>query len=145
MILPDVNILLYAYHSGAEQHKESKEWLLSELSSNRICFGWQTITGFLRISTSAKGYTDPLDAGTAFEIVESWLIRPGSTILTPTDRHFDIFKNLVKESDLTGPKMMDGHLAALAIEHGATLASNDRDFRRFDGLKLINPLVKSKQ
>jgi predicted nucleic acid-binding protein len=79
----------------------------------------------------------------AMNIVSGLLSRENAVILTPGDRHLEIFRKLVSESGVSGAKISDAHLAALAIEHGATLASADRDFRLFDGLKLINPLLDS--
>ncbi len=61
-------------------------------------------------------------------------------LLTPGEKHWVIFQKLLDSGQATGPLVMDAHLAALALEHGAELASTDRDFSRFPGLKLINPL-----
>jgi predicted nucleic acid-binding protein len=73
-------------------------------------------------------------------IVEEWLAQPNFSLLAPGDRHWRILASLLPEAQARGPLVMDADLAALAIEHGATLYSNDRDFSRFPGLKYVNPL-----
>jgi len=101
---------------------------------------WVSILAFVRISTNPRILELPLTTGEAIKIVSSWLARANVTVLSPGDRHWEIMQNLLVEGQATGPLVTDAHLAALAIEHGATLASADRDFARFPGLKLLNPL-----
>ncbi len=141
MNIVDANILLYAYNESAEQHERAKSWLEENLSAPEL-FGlsWQVITAFLRISTNPKAFPLPFTLNEAIEIVEDWLAQPQVKILLPTEKHWKIFSNLIVEGQTNGAMMMDAHLAALAIEHGATLATTDRDFVRFSKLKTINPL-----
>lgn len=138
----DTNILLYAYNESAEQHEKAKRWLEEKLSSPEI-FGlsWQVITAFLRISTNPKAFPLPFTLTEAIEIVEDWLVQPQVKILLPTEKHWEIFSDLITEGQTNGAIMMDAHLAALAIEHGAILATTDRDFTRFSKLKTTNPLL----
>ena len=140
MKISDANLLIYAYNESAEQHQKAKKWLLKCLSSPEI-FGlsWQIITAFLRISTNPKSFPLPFTLVEAIEIVEDWLAQPQVKILVPTEKHWEIFKQLIIEVQTHGA-MMDAHLAALAIEHGAILATTDRDFARFSTVKTINPL-----
>lgn len=141
MITPDANIILYAYNEDAPKHAEAKQWIQEQLSQPAI-FGlsWQTITAFLRISTNPKAFPQPFDLTEAIEIVDEWLRHPSIVILTPTKNHWTIFQDLIKEGQTKAALMMDAHLAALAIEHGATLATTDRDFSKFSSLKTVNPL-----
>jgi len=83
----------------------------------------------------------PFTLPEAIEIVNEWLAQPQVKILLPTEKHWQIFSSLIPEGHASGAMVMDAHLAALAIEHGATLATNDRDFVRFLKLKTTNPLV----
>ena len=85
----------------------------------------------------------PLTLSTAISIVDEWLAQPNFSIMPVGDQHWKILAKLLPESQARGPLAMDAHLAALAIEHGAALYSNDRDFTRFPGLRLINPLATS--
>lgn len=141
MILTDANLLLYAYNLDAAEHDASRQWLETQLSgSDLFCFAWQTITAFLRISTNQRAFPTPLSTKEATRIVTEWLERPQTVILTPGEKHWSIFQDLLESGQASGPLVMDAHLAALALENGAALASSDRDFSRFPGLSLINPL-----
>ncbi len=143
MILTDANLLLYAYNVDATQHKAARLWLEEQLSAPSIfCFCWQTLTAFLRISTNPRAFQQPLSAKEAAGIVTSWLVQPQAVILTPGERHWAIFQDLLTAGQTTGPLVMDAHLAALAIEHGAQLATTDRDFSRFTALPTTNPLLQ---
>jgi uncharacterized protein len=141
MILCDANLLLYAYNTDSADHIKAKAWLEGELSSpSLLSLSWQTITAFIRISTNQRAFPRPLSIEEAVEIVSSWLDRPQCRVLTETERHWQIFAGLLIKEKAVGPLVMDAHLAALAIEHGATLTTTDRDFARFSGLEVVNPL-----
>jgi toxin-antitoxin system PIN domain toxin len=142
MILTDANLLLYAYNRDAAEHIAAQEWFEEQLSTPDIfCFSWQTITAFLRISTNARAFQHPLTITEATGAVAEWLERPQAVVLTEGERHWEIFNNLLTAGQATGPLVMDAHLAALAIEHGCALATTDRDFMRFPGLQVLNPLT----
>ncbi len=141
MITPDANIVLYAYNEDAPKHAEARAWVEGQLSSPAILgLSWQVITAFLRISTNPKAFPQPFDLPEAIGIVDEWLRHPRIEVLTPTRNHWTIFQELIVEGQTKAALMMDAHLAALAIEHGATLATIDRDFSKFSRLKTINPL-----
>ncbi len=142
MILTDANLLLYAYNRNTVEHEAARRWLEGQLSApDLFCFSWQTLTAFIRISTNARAFAQPFTLAEATTIVAEWLERPQAVILTPGERHWEIFRNSLTAGQTTGPLVMDAHLAALAIEHGCTLATTDRDFARFPGLMVINPLA----
>lgn len=144
MILADANLLLYAYNADAAEHEKAREWLETALSGPApFALSWQTITAFIRISTNVRAFAEPLSIREAIGIASEWLERPGLTILLPTERHWTILAGLLDEGQVAGALVMDAHLAALAIEHGATLATTDRDFARFTELKIINPLART--
>lgn len=141
MILTDANLLLYAYNHDAAEHDAARQWLEEQLTApDLFCFSWQTITAFLRISTNARAFAQPLIIAEATAIVAEWLERPQVVILTPGERHWEILNDLLVTGQASGPLVMDAHLAALSIEHGCILATTDRDFARFPGLQVINPL-----
>ena len=141
MILCDANLLLYAYNVDAAGHAKARVWLEGELSSPSLfCFSWQTITAFIHISTNHRAFSHPLSIEEAIKIVSSWLERPQCRVLAETERHWEVFAGLLAKEKAVGPLVMDAHLAALAVEHGATLATTDRDFTRFSNLKMVNPL-----
>ena len=142
MITPDANIVLYAYNEDTPKHLEAKEWF-EEQFSQPVIFGlsWQVITAFLRISANPGAFPEPFSLPEAIGIVDEWLEHPSIEILTPTTNHWTIFQTLIIEGQTKAALMMDAHLAALAIEHSATLATTDRDFSKFSGLKTTNPLI----
>jgi uncharacterized protein len=144
VILVDANLLLYAYHPRAEQHDASRIWLEAALSGPELIrFAWLTLWAFLRIGTNPRAFERPLSTSEAEAAVSSWLAQPAAGILEPGERHWDILRGLVSEGQIAGPLVMDAVLAAIALEHGATLCTTDRDFSQFAGLKWKNPLAAS--
>ena len=143
MILVDANLLLYAYHPRAEQHVASRAWLETALSGpDLVRFAWLTLWAFLRIATNPRVFERPLSTTEATAAISSWLGQPVAGILDPGERHWDILCGLVSEGQTAGPLVMDAVLAAIALEHGATVCTTDRDFSRFAGLKWTNPLAE---
>jgi hypothetical protein len=141
VILPDANLLLFAYNSAAVGHTRARQWWEQTLNGpETVGLAWQTITAFIRITTNLRAFARPLDGAEACEVVTSWINQPVVQIVVPGPRHWSIFNRLIVDSKSSGPMIMDAHLAALAIEHGATLCSNDRDFARFDDVRLVDPL-----
>jgi uncharacterized protein len=142
VILVDANLLLYAYHPRGEQHEKSRAWLEAVLSGpDLVRFAWLTLWAFLRIATSPRVFDRPLSTSEAEAAISSWLAQPAVGIIEPGERHWDILRGLVRDGQTTGPLVMDAVLAAIALEHGATICTTDRDFSRFPELKSTNPLV----
>jgi toxin-antitoxin system PIN domain toxin len=143
VILIDANLLLYSYHVRAAQHKKSRAWLTEALSgSDLVRFAWVTLWAFLRIATSPRVFERPLSISEAEAAIASWLAQPVAGVLEPGERHWDILRELMRESQTTGALVMDAVLAAIALEHGAMLCTTDRDFARFPGLKWVNPIAQ---
>jgi len=141
LILVDANLLLYAYHTKAEQHAASRAWLEGILSGSELVrLAWLTLWAFLRISTNPRIFERRLSSSEAAAAVSSWLAQPYAGVLEPGERYCEILQKLLIEDAISGPLVMDAALAALAIEHGAILHTADRDFTRFTGLKWMNPL-----
>jgi toxin-antitoxin system PIN domain toxin len=141
MILVDANLLLYAYDSTAPQHAKARGWLEDALAKPEpLLLPWQTIHAFLRIATNPRAWRIPLTIEEATAIVDEWLSLPNVVTPSPGERHWEILRELLAESQCPGPLVSDAVLAALAIEHGAELGTNDRDFSRFPNLRVVNPL-----
>lgn len=141
MILVDANLLLHAYNTRSTDHHTARAWLEAVLSgSDLVRFAWLTLWAFLRIATNPRVFENPLSMDEAETLVSSWLAQPVAGIAEPGDRHWDILRELAREGQTSGPLVMDAALAAIAVEHGATLCTTDRDFARFDGLSWTNPL-----
>lgn len=141
MILPDVNILLYAYDANSDFHDKASAWLESVLDTEQVFFSWHTITGFLRIVTHPKSSSAPLTLDAAIEIVESWLEQENAHLVFLEKKNWPLFAKILKDGQATGNLVMDAHIAALAASCGAAVASTDRDFTRFPALQLTNPLT----
>ena len=142
MILPDLNLLVYAYNSDAPGHRRAKAWWESCLSGTRpVGLPWAVILGYLRLTTSRRVLVDPFTAQEAIGHIRSWLERPQVQILQPGSRHLDLLDSLIQDAQAAGDLTTDVHLAALAIEHQAELNTNDGDFARFTGLRWSNPLL----
>jgi uncharacterized protein len=142
VILPDLNLLVYAYNSDAPSHQRAKAWWESCLSGTRpVGLPWAVILGYLRLTTSRRVLTDPFTAKESIGHIRSWVERPQVQILLPGFRHLDLLDSLIEDAQASGDLTTDVHLAALAIEHQAELHTNDGDFSRFPGLRWTNPLL----
>jgi toxin-antitoxin system PIN domain toxin len=138
--LLDANILLYAYDSSSPHHSTCCSWLDATFNSEEtIALPWQTLLAFVRIATNPRAVRQPLSGPDACEIVNSWLNRLNVAVVGAGDRFWEIFQAQVSDAKVSGPLVTDAALAALAFEHGAILCSTDIDFRRFRGLKLLDP------
>ena len=141
MILVDANILLYAYDRTSPKHAPARGWLEATLSGEEdVRFALITLLAFVRLCTNPAVYRRPLRASRAIDVVVEWLARPNAGIANPSERHWRIFADLATKGQARGPLLMDAHLAALSIEHGATLVTTDRDFAHFAGLRFRDPL-----
>lgn len=141
MILPDINLLIYAYNLDAPWHSEARSWWETCLSETKpVALPWVVLLGYLRLISSRNVLADPFLPGEAIEHIKSWLERPQVQILQPGARHLDLVDGLMNAAQATGKLTTDAHLAALAIEYQAELHSNDSDFSRFPGLRWTNPL-----
>ncbi|HEX5307516.1 MAG TPA: type II toxin-antitoxin system VapC family toxin [Solirubrobacteraceae bacterium] len=140
-MLLDANLLLYAVHKGAPQHKRAADWLTEQLNGpKRVGFPWQSLAAFLRISTHPRAFQRPLAPATAWERVTDWLSSPVAWIPQPGTEHAGILGQLITSYEVGGNLIPDAQLAALALEHGVALCSVDSDFARFRELRWINPL-----
>ena len=146
MIIPDINLLVYAYNERAPEHPAVKEWWEEALSGTEaIGLPWLVILGFVRVLTNRRIFPEPLSVPEATGRARSWLAQPNVEIIHPGPRHADLVFGLLEEVGVGANLTMDAHLAALAIEHHATLHTTDSDFTRFPGLRWVNPLKKKKR
>lgn len=137
----DTNLLVYAANSASPRHARAKEWLETVLTgSETVGLPWVVILGFLRITTSTRILPRPLSPAQAIAVVDALLARPNVEALDAGPDHWPTLRELLEESGTAGNLTTDAHLAALALESGATLCSTDADFARFSRLKWENPL-----
>ena len=141
MIIVDTNVLLYGYDSASPHHSPSRQWIETEFSSGRpVGLALVTLLAFVRISSDRRVYTRPLKPSAACDLVESWLGLPNVRLIQPGTRTWMILSALCEKGQAKGAMVMDAHLAALAVEHGARIATTDRDFARFANVEFLNPL-----
>jgi len=137
----DVNILVYAHREDIEHHTQTLKWLELIINSNTD-FGYSelVLSGFLRLVTHPKIFQTPSTLEDALTFVEQIKNQSNAVLITPKDRHWIIFKDLVLSTKAVGNFIPDAYHAALAIESGSEWATADKGFKKFKGLKTFNPL-----
>ncbi len=143
MIVLDANILVYAYVESLPQHRRVSDWLTTFLSEGveTIAMTWTAVNAFLRISTNKRIFDNPWSIDDAAERIDDLFSHPMVQSVGPTAEHWTVYSGILKEMNLRGDIVMDAHITAMAIQHNASVASADKDFRRFsDYVKIIDPL-----
>ena len=141
-MLVDANMLLFAVDAESPHHGRAATWLTAQLNGDRrVGLPWESLSAFVRIATHPRATRSPLAPPEAWRFVEEWLELPVVWVPVPADEHASVLGALITKYRLAGNLVPDGHLAALAIEHGLELASADTDFARFTELRWVNPLA----
>jgi uncharacterized protein len=142
LILPDVNVLIYAYREDAAEHSPYRSWFEQALASDEpIGFADVVLHSLIRIVTHRGIFRPASPIDDALGFVEDLFAQPLAVRVNPGARHWAIFARLCRESGATGNLVPDAFLAALALEHGCELVTNDGDFARFKGLRWRHPLA----
>ena len=142
MIVPDVNLLVYAYNSDAPLHVEARAWLQDLMKRGEaIGIPWAVSLGFVRIMTHPSVLREPLPPDRALDHVRSWLERDHVQVLDPGPRHLTILEDILGRLGVAGNLTTDAHIAATAIEYQWEVHTNDADFARFPGLRWRKPLA----
>lgn len=142
MLVPDVNMLLYATFDAFPQHERAKTWWKETLSGvTPVGIPAVSALGFVRIATNRKVFVTPMSVEDAADTVRGWLAQPHVDGLRPGPRHLDLILEILEQAGTAGNLTTDAQIAALATEHGGIVASNDADFERFPGVKRVNPLA----
>lgn len=142
MIVPDINLLVFAYNEAAPGNRVARAWWEGLMSGREpVGIPWAVVLGFIRLVTHPAVFEAPLPVRTAMERVRQWFAREQVFTLDPGPRHLRILGELFEATGVAASLTTDTHLAALAIEHQCELHSNDTDFGRFPGLRWHNPLA----
>ncbi len=136
MILPDVNVLLYSINSAAPQQHMAQAALSQAWAEDAVGLAWVALLGFLRLSTRSGILPKPLHVEDALQVAQQWMDHPLTQLLHPGDNHAALVSRLLIGAGQGGPLVTDAHLAALAMEHHATVLTFDRDFDRFAGVRV---------
>lgn len=141
MIIPDVNVLVYAHRADAPDHARYRHWL-EETVNHPSSFGLSSLvcSGFLRIVTHPRIFDPPTTPKVALAQIAQLRERANCVFVEPGERHWRIFTDLCADSGAKGNLAPDAYLAAIAIESGSRWATTDRDFARFGGLDWFHPL-----
>ena len=143
MIVPDANLLIYAYDSRSPSHRRARSWWESALSGNEpVGVPWIVVVAFVRLITHPTLSEDPFTVGEAQTAVRHWLDCDHVQLLVPRETTFERFFSLLDEAGLGGNLATDALIAAHAEEYGATVHSTDRDFGRFAHVRWLNPLER---
>jgi toxin-antitoxin system PIN domain toxin len=146
MIIPDVNLLLYAYDSSSLHHQAAAEWWKGCMTrKEEVGLAAVVLFGFVRISTHPRIFHNPLTVAEATKRVESWLVRPQVRIIEPSPHHVAETLALLASTGTAGNLTTDAQIAVLARQEKALLHSNDTDFLRFPGIRWHNPLTGRSQ
>ena len=141
MIVPDINLLIYAHNKADPQHTAAKDWWESSINNSEpIGIPWIVMSGFIRLMTHPRILEKPMSTTGATACVRSWLEQNSVIILEPGKNFSAIFFNFLEELGTGGNLTTDAHIAALAVEKQAAVHSSDSDFARFAGLSWKNPI-----
>lgn len=141
MVLPDVNVLVYAHREDASDHREYRMWLESVVNGDEaFAISELVLSGFIRVVTHTRVFKKPSPLSDALAFCDQLRDQPNSVHVAPGPRHFDLFRQACTEVDARGNLVPDAYLAALAIESGCEWITTDRDFSRFSSLRWRHPL-----
>lgn len=143
MILADVNVLVYAFDEEARNHEKYRTWLVDAISGPQpFALVDAVLTGFVRVVTDSRIYERPAIAAEALSFVGALVDSPISTWISPNGAVWDTLGHLVDGDDgISGKRVPDAYLAALALANGARLATADRGFSRYKGLTCFDPAL----
>jgi toxin-antitoxin system PIN domain toxin len=142
MIIPDINLLLYAYDAASPFHAPAAAWWQKCLSAEEpVGLAPVVVFGFVRIATHGRVFQNPMTPGEAAGHVRSWLAQPVVRMIEPGNDHAAHVLTLLEGLGTAGNLVTDAQIAALAMDHGAILHTADADFLRFPGLRWLNPLT----
>ena len=141
MIVPDLNLLVYAHNEDAPNHGAAKEWWESLVNGvERVGVPWVVSVGFVRLMTHPRVLVHPVTPDEAVDYVHEWFQFPQITPINPGADHLNHFRRILSAAGVGANLVTDSHIAALAMEYQAEVHSNDSDFSRFPGLRWRNPL-----
>jgi hypothetical protein len=143
MLCVDVNVLVYAYRADLRNH-EAYRRLIERLANGDEPLGLpdSALTGFVRIMTSRRVFTEPMEPDEAWRAVDELLDAPAAMQLRAGERHWSLFRQLATDIGARGNDLTDAYLAAYALENNATWLSADRGFARFQRLRWVHPLER---
>jgi toxin-antitoxin system PIN domain toxin len=142
MIIPDINLLLYAYDSSSLFHAKAAAWWASCMGGTEpIGLPPVVLFGFMRVGTNTRAFENPMTSAEAAGNIRAWLEQPAVELLEGGPKHVAQVLQLLETLGTAGNLVSDAQIAALALDHDAVLHTGDTDFMRFPGLRWFNPLT----
>ena len=142
MLCVDVNVLVHAFRPTAPRHAQVRPWLdAAAMGHEKVAIPPYVGSAFIRIVTNRRVFTEPTPLNEALEFVDALLDAPRTVLLSPGRAHWEIFVGLVRDLHLTGDDLPDAFMAAASLDLGATLVTSDKGFRRFPGLRTMEPVA----
>lgn len=140
MKVVDLNVLLYAVNEDSPHHRDAYGWLERALNGvEPIGFCWVVVLGYIRLITNPRVFPSPATPAEAIADVRAWLSSGVAVMVGPGHGHLDILDVLLEKSGTAGNLVTDAHIATIALELDAEVATFDNDFSRFDGVRLVRP------
>lgn len=141
MIVPDVNVLVYAFDTGSDRHTRTAAWLADAVAAEElVALPESVLAGFARIVTDRRILTNPATITSAMQFVAALLDAPATQLLVGSRATWRLFEELVAaDPSIVGNSVPDGYLAALALSHGGRIATADRGFSRYSSLNWFDP------
>ena len=141
MIVPDINLLIYAYDAASPFHQKAARWWKNSLSGEEaVGLPEVVVFGFVRVSTNPRAFRRPMTPAEAAGHVRSWTAQPVVSRLGVDASHVEAVLKSLEGLGTAGNLVTDAQIAAVAIEHGAVVHTTDTDFMRFTGLRWFNPI-----
>ena len=141
MIIPDINLLVYAHNQDDLRHEDARSWWGDLFEGDEtIGLPLAVSVGFVRLATNPSVLSPPMTSEQAVSLVRSWLQKPNVVALDAGPDHFDHLQECLETAGRSGRFVTDAHLAALALDHDAEIHSADQDFRMFPDVRWHNPL-----
>lgn len=143
MIALDTNILVYAHRKDSPFHEAAFRRVMELAEGPAIwAIPWPCVHEFLAVVTHPRVYAPPTPLARALDQVDAWLESPTLALLTESAEHWSTLRALLAGGRIAGAQVHDARVAALCRQHGVReLWSADRDFSRFSGLNVVNPLI----
>ena len=140
MILPDVNVLIYAFREDSPEHEKCRLWLESVVRGE-MAYGMspQVLAAVVRVVTRPRIFVPPTPLEEALAFANLLVDQPHCQVIQPGARHWGIFAGLCRRARASGNLVPDAWFAALAIESGCEWITTDRDYARFEGLRWRAP------
>jgi toxin-antitoxin system PIN domain toxin len=138
--LADANVMIYAFRSDTARHVVCRRWLDGIVTADAQ-FGMSplALSAVIRITTNPRIFREPSSTDEVLAYCDNLLDQPNCEVVHPGDRHWAIFSGLCRSFNVRGPLVTDAWFAALAIEHGCTWITCDRDYARFPELDWREP------